>query len=448
MPVVTQTRLMPAIYRPWVHSRDYNSSVPVTFKGSTMLPRGSQTTTSYRDGLRYRPEDDEEELVNSAKSRGDFARELRKRHRTKYDNGHEFSTVKSQYEYLGPEYRLDIPASPSWGQRYQGHIWPDFGVGINAFADASAFSPTLNKIHVDGRRLISATIPTAPEASLATFLGELRNDGLPQLVGAQLFSRQGSARRSVGGEYLNYQFGIKPMISDLQKMARSVLDSATILKQYERDSGRNVRRKLELDVSRSVIDRGTYGAQLGIAARPGTSGVASLWYTTGAGLARYHDVVTQRVWFSGAYTYHLLDATKFLGKVGRYEQLANKLLGSRFTAETLYDLTAWSWLLDWFTDIGTFLSNINALSSDSLVLRYGYVMHTTSVDRHRFLGGLVPKPTAKGAPVSVSSITSSIRKTRTRATPYGFGLNEGSFSLRQWAILGALGMTKAPGARH
>jgi len=49
---------------------------------------------------------------------------------------------------------------------------------------------------------------------------------------------------------------------------------------------------------------------------------------------------------------------------------------------------------------------------------------------------------ADRAPISTSFRTT--RKQRFRANPYGFARNPNSFSGKQWAILGALGLTKAP----
>lgn len=153
------------------------------------------------------------------------------------------------------------------------------------------------------------------------------------------------------------------------------------------------------------------------------------------------DVQSTRSWFSGAYTYHLAEADTFLGKLERYEQEMNHLLGTRFTIETLWELAPWSWLTDWFVDVGSFLGNLTALSSDRLVLRYGYVMNHQVATREHSLGGLVPKGTG---PTRVANSFSIERKARRRATPYGFGLNVEQFSASRWAILGALGMTKSP----
>jgi hypothetical protein len=82
------------------------------------------------------------------------------------------------------------------------------------------------------------------------------------------------------------------------------------------------------------------------------------------------------------------------------------------------------------------------LSNDSLVLRWGYIMcHYTCRDTY-LLDGVAVKGST-GGPRSQTFVTDV--KTRYRATPYGFGLDIASFSPRQWAILGALGISRAQG---
>jgi len=162
---------------------------------------------------------------------------------------------------------------------------------------------------------------------------------------------------------------------------------------------------------------------------------------------RVIDVITTDIWFTGAFTYHLYQAQEFLGKLDLYAEKADQLLGLEINLETLWDLTRWSWLVDWFIDVGSFLHNIDLFHNDSLVMRYGYVMCHSKTIRTRSADGFLPA-TLFGAegrvPSSVQLVTINESKQRRRATPYGFGLDVQSFSSAKWAILGALGMTRAP----
>jgi hypothetical protein len=298
-----------------------------------------------------------------------------------------------------------------------------------------------------GNDAISQTIPTEAEASLAQFMGELR-EKFPSLPGASTL-RHGSSQphKTAGDELLNLEFGVKPMISDITDMAKSVINFRKIVDQFDRDSTQWVRRKKMLvdssDTSFVPMGPGRVNAFSSVYANA-KDPIKTMFGGTGLPLALDKRVEkTQRVWFSGCYTYFLHKAQGFMDRVARYEQLANKLLGTRITPSTVWELTPWSWLIDWNVDVGSYLRSLEAFRSDSLVLRYGYIMcetrteitYTVPVNMKSKLG------TYHGSP-SASYVKHT--KTRTRANPYGFG-STSNYSSRQWAILGALGLTRSPG---
>jgi len=124
----------------------------------------------------------------------------------------------------------------------------------------------------------------------------------------------------------------------------------------------------------------------------------------------------------------------------RYEALANHVLGTRFTPSTFWELSPWTWLSDWFFDVGSFMSNISYLADDNLVMRYGYVMHEIRATRTRTVSDITLVPGVV-APTSFSTYHNIVVKMRKQATPYGFGINVSGLNPKQWSILGALGMT-------
>jgi hypothetical protein len=128
-----------------------------------------------------------------------------------------------------------------------------------------------------------------------------------------------------------------------------------------------------------------------------------------------------------------------------HQQKAEYLLGLELTPEVLWNLAPWSWLSDWVVNVGDNLHNVSAFSSDGLVMKYGYLMVESKVSQMRSLDA--PLPLKGGGSIAIPSLhTASVRKQRFRATPYGFGMNPSSFNLRQWTILGALGLTKSTSA--
>lgn len=357
---------------------------------------------------------------------------------TRYDNGHEFFTSKRSC-------RL---SHPSWTWKYDG--FSQFGPLIPARAgfDGVPFAPetpalTDSEVSVFGARAIARTAPTRSAASLATFLGELISDGLPSLVGISLLKNRASVFRNLGSEYLNVQFGWAPLISDVKKIVNALANASKIIRQYESDSGKVVRR-------RYYFDRETTSDSV-VVSSPSQStplyGYPPEWLDTSMfinpPILTRDTVTTRRVWFSGAYSYYLDSGSSATERMIGFEQKANHLLGTRLTPEVLWELTPWSWLADWVGDIGNVLTNATLLSQDGLVLRYGYLMcHTVTTITYRNQTGVTLLNGVKTGPLSVTFFRET--KERRKATPYGFGLDIEGFTPKQWSILGALGLTNGP----
>jgi len=319
------------------------------------------------------------------------------------------------------------PVPNKWGMAYNG---PLLATSKNSFPVID--TPSNTALDAWGTTAISRTIPTSSDASLAQFLGELK-EGLPSLIGSSLWKTKFKDFRETGSEYLNVQFGWKPLISDVRKFATAVANADSILAQLERDSGKNVRRRYTFPSEKSV-----------------TSSVAFPHYPNEGNLTIYLtdpgslSTTTHRKvdkWFSGCYTYYLSDKTR--DRVAATAQKARLLLGLELTPELLWELAPWSWLVDYFANVGDVMSNISRFSNDGLVLRHGYIMYRETVRKEYTWTGNVSIGN-KMTPVTLTQTFETTLKVRRKATPYGFGFNLGSLSDSQWAILAALGISRAP----
>jgi hypothetical protein len=123
----------------------------------------------------------------------------------------------------------------------------------------------------------------------------------------------------------------------------------------------------------------------------------------------------------------------------RAEQSSAKLFGTRVTPELFWELTPWSWAVDWVTNLGDVIHNVSAFSRDGLVMPYGYMMATITIKDTYTLSGFQFNT---GPPQTMFQSFTSTSKQRIRATPFGFGLDLGGFTNRQWAIIGALGLSR------
>ncbi len=285
-----------------------------------------------------------------------------------------------------------------------------------------------------GTTAIARCKPTNAVADLAVGLAELAREGFPHMVGLANAHQAGFAGK-VGSEFLNYQFGIKPLLNDLKKFVFAYENRKKLYSHYKRDSGRLVRRRYSFPLETStnkLSEETSYG-------NPAT---VTNFYSQKPDV-RYYKMNWKKTWFSGAFRYYVPDDTgneEMDSFVRKYNELQS-LYGAHLTLEVVWNLIPWSWLSDWFLNTGDLISNISDTMEDGLVLEYGYVMQTVKeivevspIRDGRFING------------HTFSIQPQVfvreTKQRLEATPYGFGLTWDSFSPRQLAILAALGVTR------
>jgi hypothetical protein len=309
---------------------------------------------------------------------------------------------------------------------------------------ASFLPPDLSSSDDDldekGATAIARCEPTNSVADLSTALTELMKDGLPALVGHQSWqNRAGSVRKNAAGEYLNVQFGLRPLLNDVSDFAKAVVKSDQILAQYERDAGRVVRRRYyfpsETSHEESVIST---------VARPAPNGddvgLNTLRLPVYQGTITRHRETVRKCWFSGAFTYYLPSGYDSRNNVSTLAAKAEHLFGIKLSLETLWNVAPWSWAVDWFANTGDVIHNLEAFKTNGLILRYGYVMETTiTTDTYSFRYN---STSSGGLPRVAPFITVRITKKRKPANPFGFGVQWNSLSPFQLSIAAALGLNR------
>lgn len=279
---------------------------------------------------------------------------------------------------------------------------------------------TSTELNARGTTAIARVAPTNPLVDLSSSLAELGREGLPTLPG-----KAGNA----GGEYLNIMFGYVPLVSDAKKLAQTARNRDALLSQYERDSGRWIRRKYKFP---PVVETSTT-SQSGV--------VCAMVGTPPSGLVQAGQRITTKTterefWFSGAFTYHL-------PRSGWRRTVAelDYLYGVRPGIDTAWELTGWSWLADYFSNAGDVAKNLTAFKQDGLVMPYGYVMcKTVMTVEETWIGPVRFKDWKETTVSSVKTYTIHQRKL---ANPFGFGLEFDGLSGRQLSILVALGISRA-----
>jgi hypothetical protein len=445
----------------------------------------SEVVTSYRTGRVAQQLDDVHDAalfdVSSTREFYNYlqADEAHYAAQSDYDTGHEFD-VTSKEVICTPDVDIKFGGfGSSTPYRYHGPLYCDPG-----------YSPVGSWYNADpvntgyyGPAAIKACAPTHPLVSLAVDLAELKSEGA-RVIGSSLLEhairgkaisvpvpaeklrrRRYKGKRdrqqlrpgrskfdrtpiSSGGEvvaqeWLNWQFGLSPIIQDTRKVVENMLDSQALLSAYQAGSGKITRRSFHFPLLRDTVFEDNAGNLGRLSASSPTSIPNDYMFVAGNryGVRRESVVRTVRIWFDGGFTYYLQPGNNLIGDVGRFEQNVNYLFGTRVTPEVLWNLQPWSWLVDWNLNIGTNIANAERLSSDGLVMKYGYLMCETTIDHSIVIESVPIKGTYQGP---FTTIFRTTRKQRVKASPFGFSTVPGSFSARQWSILGALGYTKSP----
>lgn len=268
-----------------------------------------------------------------------------------------------------------------------------------------------------GATAIARCAPTNPMVDLSTSVAELLREGLPQLPGSN---------GNLGGEYLNVMFGYLPLHGDLSDLGITVRKVDKLLRQLERDSGRWIRRRYEFPPEKTSVSETTQNA----AVHGAGSGLSQL------GVLSTTTTIETKVWFEGAFTY-------YLPRKGWRRTVAelDYLYGVKPGIDTAWNLIGYSWLVDYFANVGDVIHNLNAFTADGLVLPYGYVMCERTMTREEsWTGNLY----SGGSPTktTVSNSMTSVTKQRRLANPFGFGLLDEDLNVRQQSILVALGISR------
>jgi len=432
--IVTQKRKLKAPYPgydpvggvvPYVYQ---NAGIVGFQTGFYGLPRLNQVTTSFRGR-------DDYGATNDTRAAYEMVLENQLSNIAPYDTGHEFHTTKGS---IRASHRTFECRGLSGAYR-KGPLLVNHGLPSE---------PTYSFASMDitkGSTALRRTMPTKSAANLSQALLELVVD-LPRIP----FAALGQSKSPVGflskgsEEYINATFAWSPLVSDVLKICRAIVRSNDILTQYARDSGRQVRRRLEFDEENQKLSEIVYpNSSLDQFVYNSGRSASSLFASSSSsvGTLTNTDTLYTKYWFAGAWMYHLLEGDSVLEKMNFFAGLAKHLLGVKMDVDLMWEFTPWSWLADWFANIGDIISINSAIANDNLVLRYGYLMRDSIWKRTSKHTGVTFYSGPSG---EISFVYQIYDKQRIRSTPYGFGLNTAAFSNQQWAILGALGLSRAP----
>lgn len=162
----------------------------------------------------------------------------------------------------------------------------------------------------------------------------------------------------------------------------------------------------------------------------------------GRGSSYISGEITQNTWLVGAWKYFI---PEYESPEGNLERILNymRYYGLRISPILIWNLTPWSWLADWFSNVGDNISNYTSALSENLVGRYAYVMRTTDVEfiNHSRVAVTDGSPTGMNY-LNLEWELKYTLLTRRHASPYGFTVDWPNFNAFQLGILAALGVSR------
>jgi len=250
-----------------------------------------------------------------------------------------------------------------------------------------------------------------------------------------------SKLKNYGGAYLAYNFGWKPLIDDLRKAYQLTYDIDDRLAKLRRYNGRNSKRSRKLrDTTSSTEVVSTTNNAFDYLLTPPLSGSRR-----GRTIRTVTTEIVDKMWFEGQFRYYVPD----IGTLQWDRRARRALFGLDITPSLLWEVMPWSWLIDWFSNVGDVISNMSFNAVDHVVANYAYVMHTEEVNVttrvQTFWDAYSSTPSTvnySGGHTEAVHTSRDVRKSRLRANPFGFGITNDGLSAYQSSILAALAVQR------
>jgi len=282
-----------------------------------------------------------------------------------------------------------------------------------------------------GPRLWKEMNPTKPAVGLGVDIAEIRD--LPHLVKGKLDSMKSLVKsvsnpKGLSDWLLAIQFGWKPLLSDIKKCIDLYFKLEKRIEFLMRNGGVPLHRSVparppvvtdEILFEYSGSDNQNWMQDL-IPSGGDPDGMIDRFQCK----LVLHKEVFERA--SGVFTYHLGD----IPPTPAYLRL--KLLGLIADEALMWEATRWSWLVDWFSNLGDIISNIEANLRDRVVSLYAYSQRRV-VREYRF--------TCSNGFYRASVTRVFDTKCRRKIDPFGLA-TEVSLSDLQLGILVALGLQR------
>jgi hypothetical protein len=373
--------------------------------------------------------------------------------------------------------RFDRSSPPlSWSQKYNGYEYGSQNVTLvsnSAPYAIPSFTDQSGALDAYAKQQFAKAAPHSDNFNLAAFLGELREgivtlsflkkssirDLERLLYGVRpgdIVSTSKDALKTSGSNFLGFEFGVLPLVSDLRDLGMTLYKATSALTGFSTPIHR--RREKVMDANVTSTDR-TANPYVGISSYgihhiPYLGERLKKEFALENSSGRFQSFLSgvdawsgkteeTKMWYEAEYV--------LVPKIGfdpsSYLDRLEVLMNTDFNMSTLWELSPWSWLADWALKIGDSISANELAVSNRLVTNYAYAMCEQKVTQVLVVKNL---DLAKGSayvwtnpPRGYVSTQSVTVKSRVRANPFGFNpVSSSILTNEKWAILGALAASK------
>jgi hypothetical protein len=304
-----------------------------------------------------------------------------------------------------------------------------------------------------GAGVIASANPWKPKATLAQTILELMSGDVPSVVKnlRKYVTSLQSLKKTAGSDWLNVQFGWVPLINDIRDTVETLLKLHMLL--YGSDNYRRTRggdlgewSRFQQNTSDRTLD---FGSPLAAGAlqspywkdyqNTGYPLVGPGYVTGDIGNWSRSVRITADFRFSAKYHRGAQPNSRERGYIER----ATELLGLEITPAVLWEITPWTWLLDWASNLGSVAANISQLDWSNVLLDYAYLTFFVKTESSiAYKGPTQITPELRLSHGYIAQGYTTEEKVREQASPYGFSVSWDGLNPFQLSILAALGMSR------
>jgi hypothetical protein len=299
-----------------------------------------------------------------------------------------------------------------------------------------------------GNRAYVKLRPKIEDVSLAQTIAELgsvqgmlktTSKGLSEIwsgLGGNIHKEM-MAPKSVANHFLNHHFGWKPLVSDVQGTLNCILNFDDYLDHVRERNDRWLVRKYTEDAiqSEEVVYRGNVHTN---SCSPSLS--PSEFLVPNSCFQTVTRRKLTRVWYKGVFKYYRpeFDYMKKMHPVMRRLRQQITALGLNINPTVIYKVMPWTWCLDWFVNVGDYVTRVQDMASDSIMSKSFYLMrHNYVVYEYRKVFTFYD-----GQTCDLRWYRTVETKRRGKAdSPFHFTSPPGGLSQMQMALLAAVGLS-------